>query len=78
MGESGAQQMDSSTVSPGGLVTAALQRDVSMLGDKPKEALVPYCSIGWGPAKNSMETLRLSKYGKQPSDLGKIFWVWGM
>lgn len=36
-------------MSPGGLVTAALQRDVSMLGDNPKEALVPYCSEGWGP-----------------------------
>lgn len=42
--------MDSATMSPGGLVTAALHRDVSMLGDSPKEALVPYCSEGWGPA----------------------------
>lgn len=42
--------MDSATMSPGGVVTAALHRDVSMLGDSPKEALVPYCSEGWGPA----------------------------
>ena len=42
--------MDRATVSPGGLVTAALQQEVSMLEDRPKEALVPYCSDGWGPA----------------------------
>lgn len=55
--------MDRVTVSPGGLVTAALQREVSMLADRPKEALVPYCSEGRGPACNI-------EYGKSP---GTVF-----
>lgn len=33
-------------VFPGGLVTAALQREVSMTADRPKEALVPFSSEG--------------------------------
>lgn len=45
--------MDRATMSPGGLMTAALQQEVSTLADRPKEALVPYCSEGWGPACSS-------------------------
>lgn len=50
IGASGAEQIDSASTSPGGLVTAALQQEVSMLADSPKAALVPYWSEGWGPA----------------------------
>lgn len=70
-------------------MTAALHRDVSMLGDSPKEALVPYCSEGWGPAckrrgENDIEcTWETAKFGKC-FDCGKwrtrrahvpIYWV---
>lgn len=68
--------MDSATMSPGGLVTAALHRDVSMLGDSLKEALVPCCSEGWGPAcKQRGDNDIDCKW--ETASLGNI-WVWEM
>lgn len=52
IGASGAEQMDRASVSPGGLVMAALQQEVLTPAVRPKAALVPYCSEGWGPAGN--------------------------
>lgn len=42
--------MDRANVSPGGLVMAALQQEVLTSAVRPKAAMVPYCSEGWGPA----------------------------
>lgn len=62
MGALGAEQMARATMSPGGLVTAALQREVSMSGDSPKEALVPYCSEGCGPG-HDIQVKKVKKSG---------------
>lgn len=57
IGASGAEQMDRANVSPGGLVMAALQQEVFTSAVRPKAALVPYCSEGWGPAWNREELI---------------------
>lgn len=49
--------MDRASVSPGGLVTAALQQEMLILADRPKTVLVPYCSEGWGPVWNKEELI---------------------
>lgn len=53
--------MDRANVSPGGLVMAALQQEVFTSAVRPKAALVPYCSEGWGPAWKR-EELMLTTY----------------
>lgn len=49
--------MDRVSVSPGGPVTAALQQERLILADRPKTALVPYCSEGSGPVWNKEELI---------------------
>lgn len=55
MGASGGEQMDRDTMFPGGLVMAALQREVSIWSVSPQEACVPYWSEGWGPSRGHEE-----------------------
>lgn len=57
IGAPGAEQMVRSSVSPGGLVTAALQQEMLILADRLKTALVPYSSEGWGPVWNREELI---------------------
>lgn len=55
--------MDRANVSPGGLVMAALQQEVLASAVRPKAALVPYCSEGWGPAWNREEPIDYKREG---------------